>query len=81
VNHYNNQQVPFMHGNNYNVLRTTTRQRSGSLVSGDPTIPLKPNQVGVNPLEMSRKTIDYHKPAGTLSQLARENLKMTIQQY
>ena len=70
-----------MHGNNFNVLRTTTRQRSGSLVSGEPTVALKPNQIGVNPLEVSRKTIDYHKPAGSLSQLAKENLKMTVQQY
>jgi len=39
---------------------------------------LKPNQLG-NPIELAKKTVDYHKPAGTLSQLAKESFNMSIQ--
>jgi hypothetical protein len=74
---YSNQQVPFMHGNNANVLRNATRHRQAASLE----ISLKPNQIGVNPLDATRKAFDHHKPAGTLSQLAKESLGMSIQQY
>ena len=78
VNHYHNQQVPYMHGNNVSVLKNAQRIRSGSMNPAH-EIALKPNQVSVNPVEVSRKTIDQHKPAGSLSSLARESYNMTIQ--
>lgn len=71
---YSNQHVPFMHGNNANVLRNATKHRQTASVE----ISLKPNQIGVNPLDVTRKAIDHHKPAGTLSQLAKESMGMII---
>jgi len=43
-------------------------------------VSLKPNQVG-NLFEMQKKTVDYHKPAGTLSTLAKEAFNITITPY
>jgi hypothetical protein len=49
---------------------------AAALVGND--VALKPNQINVNPVELARKTVEHHKPAGALSSLAKESYNMTI---
>ena len=65
-----------MYGHNISAMKNSPRMITSKLTNMV-DVALKPNQVA-NPVMVSRRTLDHHKPAGSLSSLTKESLSLTI---